>query len=222
MTDNNATHSLFAELLEGAKALEERPTLIADRDKAKAESDFHKARLDEYKIWHDDMSKQIADLKATIEAKEADLVQATFRESQVRSQLEMLVGAFKTVVGEAQAAVELVEPPKPATPDVPSNVTEAQPTEAQPAATPFEGSEAVADTSPSQDTSDTSQGSNTIAANTSDSEVSGNIPAGAPTPNATAPRPYWAKPTAMKWSEWISKGGERAPWVGAYQLENAY
>ena len=112
--DTPHTTGLFAELLAGAQAVQERPTILAERDRAKAELEAANDRLNEYRTWHDDMARQINDLKAAADAKEAELAQATFRESQVRTQLEMLVDAFKTVVGDAQAAVELVTPkPEP-------------------------------------------------------------------------------------------------------------
>lgn len=250
MTDTNtsATHGLFAELLEGAKALEERPTIIAERDRAKSEVEFHKSRVDEYRGWHDDMAAQISALKAQIAAQEADLASATFREGQVRGQLEMLVGAFKTVVGEAQAAVELIEPK-------PEPVPEPMTTTSEPNILPFtdQGQEAsqaraLSDTSGiSQDTSsstplpfeatDTIHATGEISRNT---EASGPFAAtnetdpfstagtatastgiSADTPNAPG-KPYWAKPTPMTWRTWMAQGGERPRWVEDAQLDTAY
>ena len=251
MTDTSATHGLFAELLEGAKALEERPTILAERDNAKREAEQHKGTVDQYKQWHEDMATQIAQLKEALANKEADLDHATFREGQVRAQLEMLVGAFKTVVGEAQAAVELVEPKPAADVAVATEVT-------QSAAVPFQGDTA----SQVKDSNDTS-GSNTVTGNLTATEQPDTVQAagtvsnggnGASDPFATNPassepssqaagtdtaptgnsadtnqaqgnpnaKAYWNKPTSETWRSWTASGGERPHWVEDAQLDTVY
>ena len=64
-----------------------------------------------------DLDAHNATIKAqqeVLETKEAALRDATFRESELRVKLEILTGLLKTVVGEANNAIEMVEPkPEP-------------------------------------------------------------------------------------------------------------
>lgn len=110
------TTGLFAELLEGAKALAERPTLIADAERAKAEAAHHASMVDDYRKAFDDMKAQIDSLTAQLASKEADLAQATKSKEDVDSKLSVLLDAVRGVVGEVNAAVSLVEPPSAAKP----------------------------------------------------------------------------------------------------------
>ena len=77
--------------------------LSADRDHAYSDATSAHERADRITADNDTLRSRLAEL-------EAALNDATFREGEVRGKLEMLVSTFKSVVGEAQAAVELIEP----------------------------------------------------------------------------------------------------------------
>jgi hypothetical protein len=107
------TTGLFAELLEGANALAQRPTLIAEKDQAIAEAKAAHDRAESFanRLWQ--REAEISDLKAKLEEKEAALAQATFQHSELGSKLSLVASVLKDVMGNATAAMELVEPPKP-------------------------------------------------------------------------------------------------------------
>ena len=84
--------------------------LSADRDHAYSDATSAHERADRITADNDTLRSRLAEL-------EAALNDATFREGEVRGKLEMLVSTFKSVVGEAQAAVELIEPPPVVAPE---------------------------------------------------------------------------------------------------------
>ena len=107
-------NSFFDELVEAKKAMEALPTVIVERDRAKGELEVTLRRLDDAYNGQRNLESDLDILRRELAAKEAELAQATFREGEVRSQLEMLVGTFKSVVGDASAAIDLVTPkPEP-------------------------------------------------------------------------------------------------------------
>lgn len=115
--DNPATHGLFEELLAGATAVKERPQLIAERDSALSEVEFHKSRLNDNQAELDKANAALVELQDKLRGMEDAYNAATFRETEVRTKLESLVTTFKAVIGEVKAAAdlanELVEEPKP-------------------------------------------------------------------------------------------------------------
>lgn len=109
----NRMGSLFNDFLEAAKAIEERPALEAhirdaeaDRDRAQSEVIFVNNRLTE-------AGNTIAELRTKVAQLEADLARATFRETEARNSMDLVLGALKETMNNAKAAVELVEPPVP-------------------------------------------------------------------------------------------------------------
>jgi hypothetical protein len=126
------TTGLFAELLAGAEAVKERPSLIAERDKALSDVKFHQERLGQFREAHDTMSARIAELEAALATKEAELAQSTFREQEVGNKLQALVTSFKHVIGEVKSAAdlasELVAEPEPVKEQAPVNTTPPAPT----------------------------------------------------------------------------------------------
>lgn len=113
-------NSFFDELVEAKKAMERLPTVERQLSFALGEASVTRDRLDKAFQSNDELRLEIETLYSTLRAKEIALADATFRESEVRTKLEMLVGTFKTVVGEAQAAVELIEPkPEPVVQAIP-------------------------------------------------------------------------------------------------------
>jgi len=115
--DNPQTHGLFEELLAGAKAVQELPTVKAELDRTKSESEFKDKRLDEFRSEMSKLNATNGELQAKLTAMEEAHKQATFREQEVRAKLETLVTSFRGVIGEVKAAAdlanELVEEPKP-------------------------------------------------------------------------------------------------------------
>lgn len=211
MTDNTAVDrmgSLFNDFLAAAEAIKERPQLEAkvreaeaNRDRADASARFMEER-------YNNLAADYDAIKAKLAVLEADLAQATFRETEVRNKLEAVVSVLKDTMSEAKAAVELVEPPAPVveptpeqaevTIDVPfpytTNTTSAQPSD-RPTLSSGDG---AGDATP------------TLSGITLDAPP---VPAEAPAFKPYFDKPYWLKPDNLSWRDWTNGGGDRAPWV---------
>lgn len=110
MTDHtNPTNmsSFFDELVRAKQAMETLPTVQAELDRTKGEHGVIRERFETLATAHTTLQQTLTDT-------EAKLKDATFRESEVRAKLEILTGLLKDVVGEANLAIEMVEPrPEP-------------------------------------------------------------------------------------------------------------
>ena len=240
--DTPNTHGLFAELLAGAKAVQELPQVIAERDTAKSEVEFHKGRLSDTQKELDSARETLAAYDRRVQDLEAELAQSTFREQEVRTKLETLVTSFKNVIGEVKAAAdlanELVEVPAPAPQPEPTVAPDITPQTGH-VSSPF----VDANVSPSGSYSDILDTTpdpigNTIAVDVqpsspttqtsppSDATASGSDTTATPSVGVLPPdpinKPYWEKPTNTTWREWINGGGEKAPWVSNEKLDYAY
>jgi hypothetical protein len=110
----NGINEVFNAFVEAQKAMQRLPEAEADLARAKGELAVTYNRLDAAWAEGDRLNGKIAEVSTALSDSEAALRDATFREQQLRDKLEMLLGAFKGVIGEASAAVELVEPkPEP-------------------------------------------------------------------------------------------------------------
>ena len=233
-------NSFFDELVEAKKAMEALPTVSAERDRAKGELEVTLRRLDEAYNVQLNFESDIDILRRELAAKEAELAQATFREGEVRSQLEMLVGTFKSVVGDASAAIDLV------TPKAPEPVAEPTPTPADPVGqepnggdnTPYApfastttGTTETDATSvtdiPNWRTPQVEEVTQSNSGPTVSSMADGSAPANweeeirtmesgtAANAGVTAsqpePEPYWKKPDGITWRQWQNQGNE-LPW----------
>jgi len=242
--DTPNTHGLFAELLAGAKAVQELPQIIAERDIAKSDVEFQKGRLSQTQTELDKANAALTEQELRIKALEAELAQATFRETEVRAKLETLVSSFKNVIGEVKAAAELATElvePTPAPQPEPVAVAPETQYNLEHVISPF----VDANVSPSGSydaTSGTTQGLTgdttpstsveqpsslfTQTSPPSDTTESGSDTTETPFVGALPPdpinKPYWEKPTNTTWREWINSGGERAPWVRNDKLDYAY
>jgi hypothetical protein len=234
------TTGLFAELLAGAEAVKERPSLIAERDKALSDVKFHQERLGQFREAHDTMSARIAELEATLATKEAELAQSTFREQEVGNKLQALVTSFKHVIGEVKSAAdlasELVAEPEPIKEQAPVPVVQDLadnfashygdsnvPKEPRPFVdgTPTTSNDTWGTSQPH--TGDTShaalQPNDPFVAASPQEAPSTPAPTVAPFPagsadssNIVSGKEYWHKPTTMSREDWVASGGEPAPW----------
>lgn len=290
---NDAVNNVFNAFVEAQRAMQRLPEAEAELAKAKGELGVTYDKLDRAYMGQSNLQDEIYRLRDELAAKEAALSDATFREEQTRNQLQMLVGTLKSVVGEAHAAVELVEPPKPEpvveavsvdpnagsvsaasgtdtqglSRDIPpagQGGTEpsgdvdwraqrdANPTQADSTSGMTTTSAGIGGSEPYSPFTDGAQPTSPSTASTSGdsgsaTELPGrfpwekeenrnsdpsNVPAPAPTaqtPDAstTAPskpyagRAYWHKPDSMTWAEWMSKGGDKAPWVNSDGSDHA-
>lgn len=213
MTESR-TQGLFAELLEGARALEERPALEAKIADAQSARDYAMATAKFAEERYAALAADYDRIKAELATKEAELAQATFREKEAGDKLEVLVDAFKSVSRKVNESVELVAPePKPEL-------------ESMPAPTP------VADTSTTSTTAGevstdlpgtypwnkpevtevaVTSNPDPISVASTDTGMPSTVDTSASKPHAD--KPYWFKPDSLTWREWIDGGGERAPWL---------
>jgi len=113
---SSQVNDVFNAFVEAQKAMQRLPEAEAELARAKGEQEVTRQRLEQEWTQHDRTKEVLSATQSELSAKEAALRDATFREQQLRDQLSMLVSTFKAVVGEATAAVELVEPkPEPVT-----------------------------------------------------------------------------------------------------------
>jgi uncharacterized membrane protein len=238
--DTPNTHGLFAELLAGAKAVQELPQVIAERDRANVELEFQKDRVRDTQVALDKANAAITEQSLRIQALEAELAQSTFREQEVRTKLESLVASFKSVIGEVKAAAELanelVEPVPAPQPEPVATAPDSHYELPGYVSSPFVDANA-SPTGSSSDTWDTTPGpigDTTLGevgqpsspfiqtSPPSDTTEPGPYIGDAALPPDPIHKPYWEKPTNATWREWIHGGGEKAPWVTDDKLDYAY
>lgn len=197
--------SFFDELVEAKRAVESLPIVQSQLDELNSKhlelANDHQNALD-----HADQLQRVIDAqKAELAEKEAALSDATFRESGVRAQLEMLVGTFKTVIGEASSAVDLVEPkPLPVV---------GAPTIAP--TTDFVGNDTAAKPSGERDTDPTSAAASNIGTTmqTEGPNATEGSSAGLASLTPNTASPYWLKPDSVTWATWIGLGHEYPSWI---------
>lgn len=222
------TQGLFAELLEGARALEERPGLeakIADAEAASARANAAAKFAEErYAALAADYDR----IKAELAAKEAELAHATFREKEAGDKLAVLVGAFKSVNREINETVELVAPEPKSEPVPTPEPTSTTSTTAGESSTDLPGvypwdQGMIPDTYNEPTATDVASDKTTEVAVTPQEGPTSDTSAstiGMTTPTADtsvfkpyADKPYWLKPDSLSWRDWTNGGGDRAPWL---------
>lgn len=106
-------NNVFNAFVEAQKAMNELPEVKRELERVTGEGHVTRGRLEDAWRANDDLVNKLAEMQAALAAKEAALDTATFRASETQSKLDMLLGSFKAVIGEAGAAIELAEPPPP-------------------------------------------------------------------------------------------------------------
>lgn len=110
MSDTN----FLTQLVAAQQALEAKPQLEAELARANGERDTIRTRFEAETAHSATLREMLNSKGAEVEAKEAELKAATFREQQLRDQLTLLLGSLKGIVSESNTAIELVEPkPEP-------------------------------------------------------------------------------------------------------------
>lgn len=234
MSNTEHTHGLFAELLQGAKALEERPQLEArirdlesDRDYALQESFAAKDEAQR-------LREHLSSLEARIAEREAALAQATKSAEDAQNTLTQIVGLVKGISDDVGAVVSLAEPPVPPMPYASTSDTtggysldpigegvvvtsveaDRGPSEEFPASDGASPTGSVFERDPFANSIYHHEETTPNPTPTAGGDAEWSTPnATEVTPNTVGNKPYWTKPDHQTWQSWLAEGGDLAPWV---------
>lgn len=241
MSDNSNVGAVFAAFVEAQKAMQRLPEAEAELARKAGELQVTYDRLQAQFEANDKLMAKLNDLQSALAAKEAELAQATFRETEARGKLDTLVSVLKGTVDEATAAIDLVQPPKQ---------QETEPAPVNPAPDPDFGfyGEQSAPTTPPSAPADTDGSNSPVSSAPSDGGGEVDIPGvyhhsigfvhetpeaarspeefpttatgsesnGSPPTQSAAPyanKGYWEKPDGMTWQAWAAGGGNVPYWV---------
>src|SRR5690242_9505161 len=114
---DNSVNAVFNAFVEAQKAMQRLPEVEAELARKAGELQVTYEKLGNAYDVEDKLNRELAEMRNLLAAREAELAQATFRETEARGKLDTLVSVLKGTVDEATAAIDLVQPPKQPEPE---------------------------------------------------------------------------------------------------------